>query len=99
MLLVLKGVPRGGGRADGVRLPPPWRLWGPRRPQARAGKDRGSPLPLRPRTEFRAQQNTSSPSGGPLEGLGPQINSQPGPLEAWGPLELDEAPDEEPISS
>ena len=30
-----KDVPKGGG-ADGVHAPP-WRLWGPRKPQARRG--------------------------------------------------------------
>ena len=58
-----KDVPKGG---DGRDAPPPWRMWGPRGPQAREGtttalalraagrgaKARGSPLPLRPKNGF-----------------------------------------------
>ena len=43
--------------------------------------------------------------GAPWSEMGPWVNSQSfprdqeriGPLEAWGPLELDGAPDEEPM--
>ena len=74
--------------------PFPWRLGGPRVPQAKA---RGSPLPLRPRTGFKAKQNAPIPSKAPWSELGPQIYSQRDILEIWGRLELDGALEEEPI--
>ena len=65
---------------------------------------------LRPFSPFRTlQHHLISRAAGPTQPgesspeetfddlleLGPQIKSQRGPLEAWGPLELDGAPDEE----
>ena len=80
----LKDVARG---ADGVR--PPLDGCG--------AKACGSPLPLRPKNGFRAQQNTTIPSRGPLERGRAQIKGKRGPLEAWGSLELDGASDEKPM--
>ena len=69
-----------------------------RGPKVRGAKARGSPLPLRPKTDFRAKHNTPSPSRGPLERVGALDQERTGALWRYeGPLDLDCAPGEEPI--
>ena len=58
------------------------------------------PTEMQRRTQGGADAVRPPPLGGcgaPWSEPGPQIKSKRGPLEAWGPLELDGAPDEEPM--
>ena len=80
-----KDVPERGGGGGVGGAPPPLDGCGP--PRTKAG---GSLFRWGLRTGFRAQQNTSSPSRGPLE----RANGAFGRHEA---LELDGVPDEEPM--
>ena len=84
-------------RGDGVRPSPlvvvpkllSPRAWGEgsREPTSAEAQERG----------LGPNKTPQAPAGSPWSELGPQINSQRGPLEAWGLLEIDGSPDEEPI--